>query len=283
MKRLLLISLLMPLLTGCFVIEYNCNIKDVPDTGNIPQEGSVVKVHYSYVMVQTKFQPGEYYQPFRYRALVSDMEYSYAEAPAAIEHSHEESAFAVAVPRNNSYEQRSVRIDVSLAKSRDDQSWGDWRTVYSGTQDSMDKGRPLRPSVKDRIICLVFDGMAMEVEEADNESVRCLKDLLLDGEITLEMVVANNGMYTSRCEGTQRLGSGVPLNHTVLKRISKGDIFFTDYGGLSIENVNHKRGVYGHETYIGRLTDKSLETLDGICCSDRYFDPGTYPMQLRLR
>lgn len=285
MKQILLTLLLIPFVAGCngFVLEYDCEIREVESIGNIPPEGTVIEIPVSYVHVQTKFQPGEYYQPFRYRALMAGREYSYAESPFTVNRYDGESACRVVVPRNNSYDEREIRIDVSLAKSMKDQSWGEWRTVYSGMQDGVEKGQPLRPSVDGSVITFVFDGIVMEVEAADNESVRCLKDLLLDGDISLEMSVANNILSTSRCEGIEMMSNAVPLNHTSVRKIARGDIFFHDYGGFTIENESSKKGYYGGETYLGRLTGRSLDNLDKICYSGDYFDPGTYPMLMTLK
>lgn len=285
MKRILLFFLLTPFLTGCFgfTLEYDCVIQDVENTGNIPNEGSVIEVPMSYVFVQTKFQPGEYYQPFRYRALMAGKEYSYAETPTTVGRSEGETAFNVVVPRNNSYYERDITIEVSLAKSMKDQTWGDWRTVYSGTQDCVDKAQSLRPSVEKRVITFVFDGIVMEVEPADNDSARCLKDLLLDGDIPLEMYVANNIISTAKCDGIEKMSKAVPLNHTSIKKITRGDIYFSDYGGFTIENESYRNGTYGGVTYLGRLTGKSLESLDKICCGGDYFSQDTYPMLMTLK
>lgn len=285
MKRIMFISLLIPLLTGCFgfIMEFDCEIQDVENIGSIPQEGTAIEVPMSYVFVQTKLQPGEYYQPFRYRALMAGDEYTYAEAPATVKHYVGVNSFNVVVPRNNTYNERDITIEVSLAKSRKDQTWEDWRAVYSGTQDGVEKGRALRPSVDERVITFVFDGIVMEVEAADNESVRCLKDLLLDGDIPLEMYVANNIMSIAPCEGREKMSRAVPLNHTTVKQITRGDIFFEDYGGFSIENETSRKGFYGGMTYLGRLTGKSLDNLDKICCGGDYFVLDTYPMTMTLK
>ena len=285
MRRILLVSLLIPLLTCCFgfTLEYDCEIQDVENTGNISQEGTVIKVPMSYALVQTKFEPGEYYQPFRYRALMAGEEYAYAENPATVDRYGGETGFIVVVPRNNSYDERDITIEVSLEKGMKDQRWGDWRTVYSGIQDGIAKGLALRPSVEGRVITFVFDGIVMEVEAADNESVRCLKNLLLDGDIPLEMYVSNNMMSTGKCEGTEKMRDAVPLNHTSAKKITRGDIYFGDYGGLSIENETLKKGFYYGVTYLGRLTGKSLDNLDRICCGGDYFGQDAYPMLITLK
>lgn len=285
MKKILLLSFLISLLTGCFgyTLEYECEIQDVENTGNIPQEGTVIDIPISYVLVQTKFEPGEYFQPFRYRALVDGKEYSYAENPATVGRYEGDAALGVVVPGNNSYDERNIKVEVSLAKSIDDQSWGNWRTVYSGIQDGAQKGQSLRPSIEDRIITFVFDGIEMKVEAADNESVRCLKNLLSEGDVPLKMYVANNILTTAPCEAIEKMRRSVPLNHTTYKKITRGDIYFYDYGGFTIENEALKKGVNGRATYLGRLTGKSLDNLDKICCGGDYFGMDTYPMQMTLK
>lgn len=286
MKRILQISLLISLLTCCgHPIEYQCQINHLEDTGNIPQDGTVIEVPVSYVLVQTKFQPARYHQPFRYRALMGGKEYSYAERLFSDSLYEEETSFNVVVPRNNSYEKRDIVIEVSLAKSFKDQSWGDWETVYTATQDCVDKGQSLRPATDGRVITFIFDGVEMEVEASDNESARCLKDLLLDGEITLEMSVATNGMSTVTCEGVNKLENALPLYHTAPKKIYNGEIYLGNAGYFRISTYTYKTADKTRETYLGRLTDESFDKFNNLCRSGKYtgLNNTHHPMVMTLK
>ena len=78
-------------------------------------------------------------QEFRYRATVDGTEYSAAENPGSPDPLLDGSqAFQVVVPENDSHLQRTVRIEASVKDLFGKKKWGEWKTVYEGTQ----AGRP---------------------------------------------------------------------------------------------------------------------------------------------
>ena len=269
----LIITLVM---ASCTPLEYDCHIGKIEYDDKIPQEGTVIDIPVDYTLAATRFQPGQSYQLFRYRALLDGVEYSYA-------HAWVSSSTPVVVPVNDSHEERTVTIDVSLSTDYDKEKWGEWQTVFTGTQAALDRGKPLlMPDIDSRKIQILFDGMVMCIDLADNASVRCLKYILLDHDLQLDMSIADNGIFTNGCKGTDAILEHVPLNHTSFTSIIRGNIYLNDFGSLTIYNETQKRGIQGRETYIGRISKSSLEIL-GIICNSRNYDlQNTYSMYLHL-
>lgn len=285
MKYLYILLLAIPLLTGCFgyCLEYDCVIDEVEDSAPLFWGRDVVKLPFSYVFVQTKFEPAEHFRSFRYRAFVDGEQYSYAETPTYIAHSESKQYFDVVVPSNLSSNSRQVRIEVSLSEDYEGGDWAEWRSVYTGIQEAAPAGTQIMPPSENSRICFIIDGNEMYLDAADNESVLCLKQLLSEADLLLEMYIANNGISSAKCDDIERIKTAVPLNHVSFKKIIKGDVYMNDNGLLSIDNETVKRGVNGRSTYIGRISESSLKLLDECCYSAKYFGPDTYPMTVTLK
>ncbi|MBP9987010.1 MAG: hypothetical protein KBT44_03690 [Bacteroidales bacterium] len=298
MKHLYIILLIVAVtvLTGCperiknnsLVIIYNCLINEVETGGTLPQEGSEVKIPVSYALATTKFSPAVHRQSFRYRAMIDGVQYSYAENPRYVvfdrENIETENCIIVPVPENDSYTPRTVTIDVSLGASLDGESeWTEWRCVYSGTQEALQEGEAQRlQGIDTWKVFLLFDGVSLEFDLSGDDSSRCLKALLLDGDLMTNIGVANNLIETAYGEDAEALMEHVPLNHVTYTSFKRGDIFMTDLGTLRIENESRKKGISGRDTYIGKISDSSLDDLNTICYSEKYFGLDTYPMTIHL-
>ena len=270
-------------------LDYDCIIDEVAYDGALPQEGAVVEIPVKYVYVPTRSEPAVNFQPFRYRAFLDGEEYSYVEPPTSVSYmvlgllDEETDAFHVVVPENDSYDERTVSIDVSIKSGYGRKAgWGEWKTVFSETQASLKDGQPRRlEGVDGRGIKFVIDDIELSVDLVDNASVRCLKALLVDGELALDVSVANNNIGLSGREIHDYLKERIPLNQTPVHHISPGDIIMTDDCHLDICNETIKK-VDQLMTRIGKVSSSSMADLDRICHTEKYLWVDTYPLRLRL-
>ena len=110
----------------------------------IPQEGGVYCYDdfYTWLVEDTRFQPGEIYKCYRYRLMLGS---SYTDE----EHSSDMS-IEFAVPANHSGKERDVKLQISKAKKfhdtkldstgrcwwadRRESQWEEWKTVWQGVQ-----------------------------------------------------------------------------------------------------------------------------------------------------
>ena len=188
----------MLILTGCTPEYYECEIGEA-DKADLPQSVSVIDVPYSYVLVQTKFQPGIVGQDFRYRATIDGTEYSAAENPKyPSTWTDGQQAFQVVVPENDSHLQRTVRIETSVKDLFGKKEWGEWKTVYEGAQAALPEGEPLAlEGIGSRAVRLVTeDGTSVDLDIETGPSGIALRAVLLRGDVVLTMDVANNTMST---------------------------------------------------------------------------------------
>lgn len=270
-------------------LDYDCIIDEVAYDGELPQEGTVVEIPVKYVYVPTRSEPEVNFQPFRYRAFLDGEEYSYVEYLTSVSYmvmgllDEETGAFHVVVPENDSYDERTVSIDVSIKSGYGRKAgWGEWKTVFSETQASLKDGQPRRlEGVDGRGIKFVIDDIELSVDLVDNASVRCLKALLVDGELALDVSVANNNIGLSGREIHDYLKERIPLNQTPVHHISPGDIIMTDDCHLDICNETIKK-VDQLMTRIGKVSSSSMADLDRICHTGKYLWVDTYPLRLRL-
>ena len=289
---IILLIVAVTVLTGCpeaitpegFTIEYDCTVHEVEADGMVPQKGTVVEIPVSYALVLTKTSPGVAYQPFLYRAMVDGVEYSHARYPRYSPYNHTDTlSFRVPVPENDSYDTRTVTIEVALHAGLHEDGWQEWRSVYTATQEALDAGSPQRLSGMDswRVV-LLFDSFELSVDLEDNPSARCLKAMLLDGDVTIDMDVANNLIGASGLKSGEALMNSVPLNEIEYTSFDRGDIFMSEVGLLTIQNEKRKKGISGRDTYIGKISDSSLDDLNTICYSEKYCGLDTYPMTIHL-
>lgn len=270
------------ILSGCTSYYYECEIGEA-DKADLPQTASVIDVPYSYVLVQTKFQPGMVGQEFRYRATVDGTEYSAAENPGFPDPLLDGyQAFQVVVPENDSHLHRTVRIETSVKDLFGKKKWGDWKTVYEGTQAALPEGEPLAlEGIGSRIVRLVTeDGTSVDLDIETGSSGMALRAVLLRGDIVLTMDVANNMMSTRGRDATDAIRLGVPLNHVTFHSYRKGDIYMNDCGGLSFQNETRKRGINGRETYLGTVSESGMKAFSSICDNCRRYDGRTMTLTL---
>lgn len=270
------------ILTGCTPLYYECEIEAALETA-LPQTTSVIDVPFSYVLVQTRFQPGIVYQNFRYRATIDGTEYSAAETPVyPFLETSEPQAFQVVVPENDSHLQRIVRIETSVKDLFGKKDWGEWKTVYEGTQAALPEGEPLAlEGIGEKVVRLVTEtGMSVDLDIDTGPSGIALRAILLRGDLVFSMSVANNVMSTRGGDATEVIRLGVPLNHVTFHSYRKGDIYMDDCGGLSFENETRKRGINGRETYLGTVSESGMDAFSSICDDCRRFDGKTMTLTL---
>lgn len=280
-----ILSLLI-ILTGCTPEYYECEIGEA-DKSDLPQTVSVIDVPYSFVHVQTKLEVATIGQDFRYRATIDGTEYSSAENPGDPKDmfcilNGEQQAFQVVVPENDSHLQRTVRIETSVKDLFGKKKWGEWKTVYEGTQAALPKGEPLAlEGIGSRIVRLVTeDGTSVDLDIETGSSGMALRAVLLRGDIVLTMDVANNMMSTRGRDATEAFRLGVPLNHVTFHSYRKGDIYMNDCGGLSFQNETRKRGINGRETYLGTVSESGMKAFSSICDNCRRYDGRTMTLTL---
>ena len=112
--------------------------------------------------------------------------------------------FQVVVPENDSHLQRTVRIEASVKDLFGKKKWGEWKTVYEGTQAALPKGEPLAlEGIGSRTVRIVTeDGTSVDLDIETGSSGMALRAVLLRGDIVLTMDVANNMMSTSGTDAT---------------------------------------------------------------------------------
>ena len=136
---------------------------------------------------------------------------------------------------------------VMLLRYGGKKKWGEWKTVYEGTQAALPKGEPLAlEGIGSRTVRIVTeDGTSVDLDIETGSSGMALRAVLLRGDIVLTMDVANNMMSTRGRDATDAIRLGVPLNHVTFHSYRKGDIYMNDCGGLSFQNETRKRGING--------------------------------------
>ncbi len=254
------------ILTGCTgVLYFECEIGE-PEKADLPQTVSVINVPCSYSLVETKFQPAEVSQDFRYRATIDGTEYSAAVNPGR-QSIYGQQSFQVVVPENDSYFPRTIMIETSVKDLFGKKEWGDWRTVYDGTQAALPESEPLAlEGIGSRGVRLVTDdGTNIDLDIETNSSGIALRAILLRGDVVLTMFVENDMMITGDVDANEVFRTGVPLNHVTYHSINKGDIYMGDSGNLVLFNETKKHGVNGRETFLGTVSKSSLEAFSNEC------------------
>ena len=159
-KLNILITLLAAVcISGCMPTHYyEPEVIETSDTeAKISYLGEVCWFQVNWNHVQTKFQPGRAFKPFKY---VIKIEGTEAADPVIIQKDSElaeltarlESEFyenwlrengrkgygiiAFEVPANPAQTERRIEVKVSIAKDyRDTENWGEWETVFSSVQE----------------------------------------------------------------------------------------------------------------------------------------------------
>lgn len=222
---------------------------------NIAQEGSVVWIPMEYRQVDTKFQPGMSYRPFRFRAMVDDVQYSYG----ICNHKHIDNQYLrVVVPANDSYQEREVAIEVSYSDGYDIDKgkWEDWIRIFDGRQDGLEEGAPLlEPLLEDMTIYITIGPVCIPVQAEEGSSVMSLKWVLYHTSLGFNINVYDDFITTGSSENNNILRNSVPVNHVTF--CENGALYMHDEGRLfltrnfSIDNV----------TLIGRIAESDMDAL----------------------
>jgi hypothetical protein len=148
------------------------------------------------------------------------------------------------MPWNDSYEQRIFSIEISYDSDYSGKHWTEWEEIYSCSQLGLSNGQtPVLEDLKNRTVAMKSKGKTFKMDVADNASGKALKLLLLEGDLSVEMYVADNCMSSMSGDATKLLRERIPLNHKEYKAISVGEVHMYDYGFFIIENENRKRGI----------------------------------------
>ena len=240
-----------------------------PETDEVlPQEGCALKVPFQHYPV-TRFQPGEAKQDFRFQAKVNGEVYSYALTPGGISGDMDLQYFTAIVPWNDSYEQRNVSIEISYDSDYSGKHWTEWEEIYSCNQLGLSNGQtPVLEDLENRTVALKSNGKTFKMDVADNASGEALKVLLLEGDLSFEMYVADNCMSSMSGDATRLLGERIPLNHKEYKTISVGELHMSDSGFFTIENENRKRGISGRDTILGQIVKEDRDAFHSFCMDE---------------
>ena len=253
---------------SCGTEYFECNVMS-PETDEVlPQEGCALKVPFRHYPV-TRFQPGEAKQDFRFQAKVNGEVYSYALTPGGISGDMDLQYFTAIVPWNDSYEQRNVSIEISYDSDYSGKHWTEWEEIYSCNQLGLSNGQtPVLEDLENRTVALKSNGKTFKMDVADNASGQALKVLLLEGDLSFEMYVADNCMSSMSGDATRLLGERIPLNHKEYKAISIGELHMIDSGFFIIENENRKRGISGRNTILGQIVKEDRDSFHSFCMDE---------------
>ena len=253
---------------SCGTEYFECTVMS-PETDEVlPQEGCALKVPFQHYPV-TRFQPGEAKQDFRFQAKVNGEVYSYALTPGGISGDMDLQYFTVIVPWNDSYEQRTVSIEISYDSDYSGKHWTEWEEIYSCNQLGLSNGQtPVLEDLENRTVALKSNGKTFKMDIADNASGEALKVLLLEGDLSFEMYVADNCMSSMSGDATRLLGERIPLNHKEYKVISVGELHMSDSGFFTIENENRKRGISGRDTILGQIVKEDRDSFHNFCMDE---------------
>lgn len=173
------------------------------------------------------------------------------------------------MPWNDSYEQRTVSIEISYDRDYSGKHWTEWEEIYSCNQLGLSNGQtPVLEDLKKRTVALKSKGNTFKMDVADNASGEALKLLLLEGDLSVEMYVADNSMSSMSGDATRLLCERIPLNHKEYKSISVGEVHMIDNGFFSIENENRKRGISGRATILGRIVKEDRDSFNRFCMDE---------------
>lgn len=253
---------------SCGTEYFECTVMS-PETDEVlPQEGCAMKVPFQHYPV-TRFQPGEAKQDFRFQAKVNGEVYSYALTPESFDEGMDSQHFTVIVPWNDSYEQRTVSIEISYDSDYSGKHWTEWEEIYSCNQLGLSNGQtPVLEDLENRTVALKSNGKTFKMDVADNASGEALKVLLLEGDLSFEMYVADNCMSSMTGEATRLLSERIPLNHKEYKAISVGELHMSDSGFFTIENENRKRGISGRDTILGQIVKEDRDSFHNFCMDE---------------
>ena len=253
---------------SCGTEYFECTVMS-PETDEVlPQEGCALKVPFRHYPV-TRFQPGEAKQDFRFQAKVNGEVYSYALTPGGISGDMDLQYFTVIVPWNDSYEERTVSIEISYDSDYSGKHWTEWEEIYSCNQLGLSNGQtPVLEDLGNRTVALKSNGKTFKMDVADNASGEALKVLLLEGDLSFEMYVADNCMSSMSGDATRLLGERIPLNHKAYKAISIGELHMSDSGFFIIENENRKRGISGRDTILGQIVKEDRDSFHSFCMDE---------------
>lgn len=253
---------------SCGTEYFECTVMS-PETDEVlPQEGCALKVPFQHYPV-TRFQPGEAKQDFRFQAKVNGEVYSYALTPGGISGDMDLQYFTVIVPWNDSYEERAVSIEISYDSDYSGKHWTEWEEIYSCNQLGLSNGQtPVLEDLENRTVALKSNGKTFKMDVADNASGEALKVLLLEGDLSFEMYVADNCMSSMSGDATRLLGERIPLNHKEYKAISIGELHMSDSGFFTIKNENRKRGISGRDTILGQIVKEDRDSFHSFCMDE---------------
>ena len=253
---------------SCGTEYFECNVMSPESDEVLPQEGCALKVPFQHYPV-TRFQPGEAKQDFRFQAKVNGEVYSYALTPESFDEGMDSQHFTVIVPWNDSYEKRIVSIEISYDSDYSGKHWTEWEEIYSCNQLGLSNGQtPVLEDLENRTVALKSNGKTFKIDVADNASGEALKVLLLEGDLSFEMYVADNCMSSMSGDATRLLGERIPLNHKEYKVISVGELHMSDSGFFTIENENRKRGISGRDTILGQIVKEDRDSFHNFCMDE---------------
>lgn len=230
---------------ACIPGYYEWNIGTLDSMSIMPQEGGLIEIPFSYKYKEGTIKLSGRTPVYRYRAFIDDVEYSYAEGL--------QGNSKVIIPRNDTYEKRSIRIDVSISEDSEKIVWGNWRTVFSSTQLGLNADEPRRYSnLGEYAVNIVVDGVVLCVDMIDNIASQCFKAMLLDGDLTLDARASYWDIQTSSNDVADLIREKVPVYEYELSWCDIGDVLLYN-GCLSIKGNAHECNNV-NMTYLGRVS-----------------------------
>lgn len=256
MKRFLFILAGVLSIAACKSYYFDPYFEKVELGENIPQAGSVIEIPVDYRQVDTKFQPGMAYRPFRYRVLADEVQFSYGICTQPIYDNLE-----VVVPANDSYHLRDIAVEVSYSGSydADAEEWGEWIRIFHERQGCLEDGAELvEPKLMDKQFEVRIGDVSLTIVPADNGSVMPLKRLLLNGPVEFDANVYGDLITTGNSANNDILRNAVPRNHTSSNEC--GGLYMNDEGVLFLINDYHPR----NSTLIGKVATEDMSAFFSV-------------------
>lgn len=228
-------------------------VDSVSQISRVPQEGGPVHIIYHYGP-ETRFEPAIIYQNCRIRAMAD------GEIFSSFQNTTWRDTIVVAVPMNDTYSERQIRVEISLY-DHTDEIWGEWSEIFSAVQDALPAHQPQRLNgIEKRDIIVNFNGQNIAIETVNTPSALAFKALLSLGDMSVPVWVANNSISTMRSEW---LYNHIPLNPEEINAHEVGEVFYSD-GMLWLLNEDVKKAS-GSIVRIGRIRKNDLQTFNRFC------------------
>ena len=270
--------------TGCWGwVEYFDVTADeikVPEgiSDVIPQEGTTLTIDLTYEYVpKTKFEPGEDWKQYRYRALIDGWEYCYGVVSGEFE------TAVIPIMANDTHSPASIVIEGSKALDYEEnpKHWEDWHELYRGTQECLPATEtPKYEGLKDMRLKVTVDGKSFLFDIRNTGAGEAFKRQIAGRTVTLPVCRDTFLFISDDTEGFQKqLREKVPPCYAKAHYLHKaGDIHIDKYGLMEI--CLKDKETFGYDTVIGSVRPEDLKALKALYPGYHNQEPATMTLSL---